>query len=37
MWALSAGKEAVGTKRTEAVQFVLNSKSVKDAIHSIVE
>lgn len=36
MWALRMGKEGVGSKRMDAVQFVLNSKSVKDAIRGIV-
>jgi hypothetical protein len=37
MWALREGKETKGERRDEAVQFVLNSRAVKDAIHSIVE
>lgn len=37
MWALRQGKPTPGEPRNDAVQFVLNSKSVKDAIKSIVE
>ena len=36
MWAMREGKETFGQTRKEAVLFVLNSKSVKDAITSIV-
>ena len=36
MWAMREGKEATGQTRKDAVQFVLNSKAVKDAITAIV-
>jgi len=36
MWALREGKVAKGFPSKEAVQFVLNSKSVRDAIKLLV-
>ena len=37
MWAMREGRETQGQTRKDAVQFVLNSKAVKDAITGLVE
>lgn len=37
MWALREGKNAEGQRQKDAVQFVLNSKAVKEAVKNLVE
>lgn len=37
MWALREGKSAKGQSSQDAIEFVLNSKAVKDAIKMLVE
>ena len=37
MWAMQSGKDSKGQTQIEAIQFVLNSKAVKEAVHSLVE
>lgn len=36
MWALRQGKAITGQRRNDALQFVLNSKSVKETIKAMV-
>jgi hypothetical protein len=37
MWALRSGRSNAGLSQRDAVQFVLNSKAVKEAIRNLVE